>query len=184
MNKSHDYRALEREYITSQISLRELCRRHGISAHSLVTVQARKGRWQEKREAYQQKAGDAFIEKHADRMADRQARISDKALDAIDEAITKFREDLKATKLVRQPDGSVTEEPAWYMTPKDLAILIDRFQVMFERPSVISQHQGLTVTSELSVESLSEFIDATRGIEGSSPMEESPLPRRPRRLDG
>ena len=30
MNKSHDYRALEREFITSQISLRELCRRHGV----------------------------------------------------------------------------------------------------------------------------------------------------------
>ncbi len=75
VNKSHDYRALEREFITSQISLRELCRRHGISAHSLVTVQAKKGKWQEKREAYQQRTGDAFMEKHADRMADRQAEI-------------------------------------------------------------------------------------------------------------
>ena len=50
MNKSHDYRALEREYVTSQISLRELCRCHDVTAHSLVTVQAKKGRWQEKRE--------------------------------------------------------------------------------------------------------------------------------------
>ena len=38
VNKRHPYRELEREYITSQISLRELCRRHNISAHSLVTV--------------------------------------------------------------------------------------------------------------------------------------------------
>ena len=35
MNKSHDYRALEREFVTSQISLRELCRRHGITAAHL-----------------------------------------------------------------------------------------------------------------------------------------------------
>ena len=45
MNKRHQYRELEREYVTSQISLRELCRRHGITAHSLVTVQAKKGKW-------------------------------------------------------------------------------------------------------------------------------------------
>ena len=80
---------------------------------------------------------------HAARMADRQAELEDKVIDTIDEAIDKFREDLKATRLVRQPDGSVTEEPAWLMTPKEMAVLIDRFQVLFEKPSVISQHQGL-----------------------------------------
>ena len=58
----------------------------------------------------------------------------------------------------------------------------DRLMVLFERPAVISQHQGLTVTSELSAESLREFIEATRGRAGPSPMEESPLPRR-QRLD-
>jgi uncharacterized coiled-coil DUF342 family protein len=101
VNKSHDYRALEREYVTSQISLRELCRRHGISAHSLVTVQAKKGKWQKKCGAYQQKAGDTFIEKHAARMAERQAEISEKFLDGIDEAIDRFREDMRATEKKR-----------------------------------------------------------------------------------
>jgi hypothetical protein len=61
------------------------------------------------------------------------------------------------------------------------AVLIDRFQVLFEQPSVLSQHQGLTVSTELSVEALREFIEATEGMEGPSPMEESPLRRR--RLD-
>ncbi len=176
MNKSHDYRALEREYITSQISLRELCRRHGISAHSLVTVQARKGRWQEKREEYQQKTGDAFIEKHADRMADRQAEIHDKILDAIDEALTKFREDMKATQQVRQPDGSVRVEPAWYMRPRDVCHLIDRFHVLFDRPSTISQHRGLEIGAEVTPDALREFLEATRDVAGP-PSHESPLPR-------
>jgi hypothetical protein len=112
VNKVHPYRDMEREFVTSDISIRELCRRHGISSHSLVVVQAQKGKWQEKREAYRQKAGDAFMDKYADRMADRQAQIRDKALDAIDEAITKFRKDLRATKPVRQSDGSISEEPA------------------------------------------------------------------------
>jgi hypothetical protein len=182
MNK-RDYRALEREYITTQLSIRELCRQHGISAHSSVVTQARKLKWQEKREAYQAKASESFIEKHADRMAERQARIRDKILDAIEQAIDKFREDMRATKLVRQPDGSITEEPAWRMTPKDFAILIDRLLALFERPSSISQHQGLTVSTELSVDALSEFIEATRGMGGPSRMDVSPLPRTSRRLD-
>ena len=52
MNKVHQYRVLGREFITSQMSLRESCRRHGISAHSLLVVQAKQGKWAEKREAY------------------------------------------------------------------------------------------------------------------------------------
>ena len=68
------------------------------------------------------------------------------------------------------------------MTPRDLCRLIDRFEVLFGRPSVISQHQGLTVTSELSVDALSEFLERTRGLGGPARMEESPLPRT-RRLD-
>ena len=172
---------MEREFITSDISIRGLCRKHDISAHSLVTVQARKRQWAEKRAAHQARSSEAFIEKHADRMADRQAAISDKALDAIDEAITKFRSDLRATekKLV---DGEWVEEPVMRLTPKDLALLIDRFQVLFERPSVISQHQGLTATTELSADALSEFLERTRGIAGPPRVAESPLPRT-RRLD-
>ena len=182
VNKRHDFARLEREFITSDISLRALCRKHNISARSLVTVQAKKNDWAGKREAYQAKETDSFIETYADRMADRRAEISDKFLDAIDEAITKFRTDMKATKLVRQPDGSITEEPVMRLTPKDVSILIDRFQVLFEKPSLISQHQGLTASSEFSTDALREFIEATRGMEAPARMDASPLPRS-RRLD-
>ena len=81
MNKVRDYRALEREFITSQISLRELCRKHGISAHSLVVVQARQGKWQEKREAHRTRESESFITKHVDRMAAREAEVRVHALD-------------------------------------------------------------------------------------------------------
>ena len=183
MNKSHDYRALERQYVTSQISLRELCRKHGITAHSLVTVQAKKGKWQEKREVYQAKASEHFINRHADRMAARQAEVYDEALDAIQEAITKFRDDMRATKPVRQPDGSITEEPAWLMRPRDVALLIDRLQVLFDQPSSISQHPGLTVTSEIPVDTLRQFIELTRDAAAPTTKVVSPLPRSQRRLD-
>jgi hypothetical protein len=173
---------MEREYITTDISLRELSRKHGVGSHSLVVDQSRKHDWPAKREAYRARESESFIEKHAARHADRQAEIKDKVLDAIDEAITKFRQDMRATekKLVNE---EWVEVPAWYMKPRDLCLLIDRFEVLFGRPSVISQHQGLTVTSELSVESLSEFLERTRGLAGPPRMEESPLPRRKRLED-
>ena len=49
------------------------------------------------------------------------------------------------------------------LTPRDLAVLIDRFQLLFDKPSSISQHQGLTASTELSADALSEFIEATPG---------------------
>ena len=181
MNKSHDYRALEREDVTSQISLRELCRKHGISAHSLVTVQARKGKWAEKREQYQAKESDAFMSRHAARRADRLAQIHDKALDVIDEALDGFREAMRATEKKRI-DGEWVEVPVLRLKPKDVAILLDRLLVLFDRPSVISQHQNPTANTEFSADVLREFIEATDGMGAPSPMESSPLPRT-RRLD-
>ena len=61
MNKRHDFARLEREFITSDISIRGLCRKHDITAHSLVVVQAKKGKWAEKREQYQAKESEAFM---------------------------------------------------------------------------------------------------------------------------
>jgi hypothetical protein len=46
MNKRHPYRDMEREYVTTDISLRELSRKHGVSSHSLVVDQSHhRGRW-------------------------------------------------------------------------------------------------------------------------------------------
>ena len=87
-NRVRDYQALEREFITGTMSLRELCRRHGVTAHSAVMVQARQGGWAEKRRAYRDRAISTYIEQHADRAAAREAEVRDHAIDAIDEAIT------------------------------------------------------------------------------------------------
>lgn len=147
MNKRHPYRDMEREYVTTDISIRELCRRHGITAHSLLTVQAQKGAYQAKRRAYQAKASDAYIQHHADRMAAREAEVRFHALEAIDEAIIKFRADMKRTerKLIC---GEWVEVPVMLITPKDVALLIDKSQVLFDRPSTISEGRGIKITSE------------------------------------
>ena len=148
-NRVRDYQALEREFITGTMSLRELCRRHGVTAHSAVMVQARQGNWVEKRRAYRDRATSTYIQQHADRAAAREAEVRDHALDAIDEAITRFRADLRASekKLI---DGAWVEVPAVRLTPRDLALLIDRLQILFGRPAIVSEGRGFaaTITSE------------------------------------
>ncbi len=181
MNKVRDYRALEREYVSSQVSIRELCRRHGITAHSLVVVQARQGKWAEKREAYRARESESFITKHADRMAAREAEVRIHAIDAIDEAISKFRADMHRTekKLV---GGEWVEVPVMLVSPKDIALLIDRLQILFGHPATITEGRGVNVTSEaLPVEALQEFIERTRGLAEPAP-QASPIPRRLRPL--
>jgi hypothetical protein len=179
MNRIRDYRALERESITDTMSLRELCRRHGVHAHSAVMVQARHGGWMEKRRTYQARASTAYIEQHADRAAAREAEIRDHALDAIDEAITKLRSDLRAT-VKKRIDEEWIEVPAMRITPRDLALMIDRFQILFGRPVTISAGRGFaaTITSEaLPVDVLKGIVELTRGLAGTPAPEASPLPR-------
>ena len=161
------------------MSLRELCRRHGVTAHSAVVVQARQGNWAEKRRAYRDRASSTYIERHADRAGARKAEVRDHAIEAIDEAITKFRADLQAT-VKKRIDGAWVEVPALRVGPRDLALLIDRFQVLFGRPAMISEGRGFaaTITSEaIPVDVLMGIIEATRGLAGTPRPEASPLPR-------
>jgi hypothetical protein len=141
-------------------------------------VQARREGWVEKREAYRSRASSKYIELRADRAAIREAEVRDNAIEAIDEAITKFRADLQATekKLI---DGEWVEVPVVRLTPRDLALLIDRLQVLFGRPNSISEGRGFaaTITTEpLPVDLLTKIIELTRGLETRAP-EASPLPR-------
>ena len=68
------------------------------------------------------------------------------------------------------------------MKPEHLAIILDRFQVLFAKPSSISQHQDVTVTSEVSADVMRDFIEATRGLAGT-PSVNPTLPEFPRPLD-
>ena len=168
MNRVRDYQALEREYLSGTMSLRELCRRHGVTAHSAVMVQARQGGWAGKRQTYRARASATYIERRADHTAIREAEVRDHAIDAIDEAITRFRSDLRATerKLI---NGEWVEVPVLIMGPRELAVLIDRFQVLFGRPAMISEGRGFaaTITSEKIVEltrGLAPRLDHTSGL--------------------
>jgi len=165
------------------MSLRGLCRAHGVTAHSAVVIQARREGWAEKRRAYRDRASSKYIELRADRAALREAEVRDHAIEAIDEAITSMREQLRMTRTV-MPGGELFDEPLIVMKPESIAILIDRLQILFGRPAMISEGRGIaaTVTSDaLPVDVLKGIIEATRGLAGTPAPEASPQPRLHRR---
>ena len=104
-------------------------------------------------------------------------RIEDKALDAIDRALDKLRSDMRATEKKRI-DGELVEVPVMRLKPRDVAILLDRLQVLFDRPARISDGRALSVRSELPLDALNQIVELTRG---RAVPPASPLPRR--RLD-
>jgi len=182
LNTKHDYDALEREYVTGEMGLRELARMHDIANHSLITVQSKKREWARKREEYRQGASEKAVVYMADQEGSRraqEAKVRDNAIEAIDEAITKMRSDMKATTL-RLKNNEWVEEPLVIIKPTDVAMLIDRLNVLFGRPSNITEERnlGISLSSDgVSPELLRGIVEATRGISDVGGAASSPFPR-------
>lgn len=88
-----DYVALEREFISSEVSLRELARREGIS-NSTIADQARKRNWADKRASFKVQASEKQIAKAAENFAERSTRLKDRALTVMEGVLVRFAEQL------------------------------------------------------------------------------------------
>ena len=181
-NRKFDWKTIEQQYITGEMSLRELARLNGIVNHSLVMAQSTRNGWAQKREDFRSRADDKTLTLMADDEARRrakEARVRDNAIEAIDEAITKMRADMKLTRK-RYEDGEWVEGPAVLIKPADVALLIDRLNVLFGRPANITEERSLGVSlsagGTLGPDVLRGIVEATRGIAPSG-SERSPLPR-------
>jgi hypothetical protein len=180
LNRKHDYDALEREYVRGDMGLRELARNHGI-AHSLITIQSKNREWIRKREEYRTGASESAIVYMADDEGKRRARealVRDNAIEAIDEAITAMRRQMQDTHKVLRA-GEWVDEPLVIIKPPDIALLIDRLQVLFNRPSTITEERSLGISVSaggVGTDILRGIVEATRGL-GSTGAERSPIPR-------
>lgn len=183
MNRKWDYDALELEYVQGDMGLRELAESHGMSTHSMVMDASRKRHWAQKREDYRNRAQSKALAGLADdegRRILKEAKVRDNAIDAIDEAITKMRSDMKQTVL-RERNGIWREEPVVIIRPQDVAQLIDRLQVLFGKPSTISEERNLGISLSSTgndPDFLRALVEASRG-RGADPgdVARSPLPR-------
>jgi len=181
-NKKFDWTAIEQQYITGEMSLRELARMNGIANHSLVMGQSTRHDWTQKRFDFRSQRNEKAIGYLADDEAKRIARevkVRDNAIDLIDEAITKMRTQLNETREVWRHEDWVTE-PLIVVKPADVALLIDRLNVLFGRPSSITEERSLGISlsagGTLGPEVLRGIVEATRGL-GSADAQRSPIPR-------
>lgn len=179
MNQTRDYRALEREYVEGTMSLRALCRDHGITNSSTVNVQSKRLKWREKRADYQEEVSKRMIVGSAARTVDREIRemqVRDDIVETIHEAVLKMRDDMKATtwrKRTVNAEGvhEWVEEPVVRYGPNDLVKLIDRLQVMFGRPATINEERSKSVDISITSDrlpggtTLAELLAATSGAD-------------------
>ena len=182
-NKKFDWTAIEQQYITGEMSLRELARMNGIANHSLVMGQSTRHDWTQKRFDFRSQRNEKAIGYLADDEAKRIARevkVRDNAIDLIDEAITKMRTQLNETREVWRHEDWVTE-PLIVVKPADVALLIDRLNVLFGRPSSITEERSLGISlsagGTLGPDILRGIVEATRGIADSDGAARSPIPR-------
>ena len=181
-NNRYDYEAMERLYVSGDLSLREVARQFGVHNHSLVSIQSKKREWTRKRQEFQSKAtehAESLMASAEGRKMAREEVVRDHAIDAIDEAIMKMREDMKGTRKVFRANEWI-EEPLVVIRPADVAMLIDRLQILFGKPSNITEERSLGVnlsaTGSLGPDILRGIVEATRGLVRSD-AGESPLPR-------
>lgn len=160
--RKHDYRNLEREYITTDISIRALCRKHGIKGYSSVAQFARENGWEEKRARIQGRAQDKLTERVSDQIAEAEASLIETVrsewITVIRAATYKFAEDLK--------------DPSYRIRVDDLIRLIEKGLVLLGEPSdrTEERHLALTGTLEgLGPDFFRRLAESTRPVKSVGP---------------
>ncbi len=152
---SHDYDQLEREYVATDVSIRGLCKKHGIKGYSAVAAYSRTHGWNEKREAIRARAAQRTLEKVADRMSDEEAdeivQFRGESLMVIRAALYKFAEDLK--------------DPNFRVRAEELVKLVQLGLLITGSPTERIEERRLDLRatfSELPADVLRGLVEATR----------------------
>lgn len=164
-----DYDALEREYITSDISIRALAQREGMS-WSAVADQARKHDWKGKRDEYRREVTRKTIAKDAKQFVAESDDLNFEMIQAARAIVYKVLEGLR--------DGTIIPQP------RDALLAMDKIQLLSGRATERTEAQviGITATGPIFDEALlRQLEELTRGatdlpstsprlrIEGSKP---------------
>lgn len=129
----HDYPALRLEYIQTDISIRELCRKHGIANWSSVNAMKTKAGWDEDRAKFRMKAQSHEIEGLVEsRMRDLVETHSELLL-AIRGAIRRYYADV-----TREKDPQT-------VTARDLQGLANLFLLLSGQPTARTESKNLDV---------------------------------------
>lgn len=124
---TYDYDMLEREYVSTDISVRALAEKHQIKAWSSVNAQKNKREWDRKRAEFKAKFNDRQIETMVDQRIAMVATIHGELLLAVRAAVHRFVKDVQA------------EENAQHVSARDLMGMIDKFLLLTGQPTSRSE---------------------------------------------
>lgn len=171
---THDYDKLEREYIASDISIRGLCRKHGIKGYSSVAQYAREHDWNARRAKVHGRKAEKVTERVAERLADSEA---DEILSFQDEILTVSRAALY--KLAQQ-----LNDPGYRLRVDELVKLLNVALLVRGQPTERIEERRLDVIANfdnIPADILRAIVDSTRpalpDVGGSARRTESESPR-------
>lgn len=129
MKTKHDYAALRLEYIQTDISIRALCEKHGITSWSTVNAMKKKQGWDADRESFRSQQTERQITTLVEQRVKDVAEIHGEILLAIRQAIRRYIKDLSR---------DVDPQP---VSAKELMGLIDKFLLLTGQATSRSEQQ-------------------------------------------
>lgn len=147
------------------MSIRELCRTNNIPTWSTVNARANREGWDQLRSEFNRQVDNKSLEHLAQKRSTKIAEIQLDALNVIHAGILKMAEDMDAVESV-VIDGKERSRKVMRIHPRDLAILIDKFQSLIGQPSQIqeSRNLGIDVLTEAPPEVLRDLLAALRPV--------------------
>jgi hypothetical protein len=147
-----DYDALEKEYVTGDMSIRALAAEHDV-AWSSVAEQSRKRGWADKREAYRDSVQQRTYERAAAQFADQKSEIDNEMLLVMRATVRKYGELLLSGEVKPQA--------------KDAVMAIEKILLITGNPTERREekHLGINVSvpgGELGPEFLRRLLDTAR----------------------
>lgn len=138
-----DLSALEREYIITDISLREMARREGVS-NSTISTPAKRANWAEKRDQYKNAELDEYIARNAEKNAKRLARLEDLTVDVLEGQLVAFAQQLTAHL---DEDGKPNGKEPLFISPQDAREVIKTIQLLRGKATERTEEnvRGITV---------------------------------------
>lgn len=159
-----DPTVLEQEYVTGEVSIRELARRHDMS-WSTISARARRENWTDKRDSYRDAVKRRSYERTADRYAHEHAEIRSEAVVAMRATIRQY--------ITQLTNGEIK------ISPKDASGAVQTLMLLLGEPTARTESKVVEFsTGGLDPEVLRRLEELTRArlVEGTATDVAGPRP--------
>lgn len=144
-----DWKKARKEYITSNVSQRELAKKYGVSRSAVEKVATRQG-WTELRKKQMAKFDELVVQKSAEAQADKLMRIGEAAGRALDVAMSALEDEKQFNRYIISEGigGGATETSEREFTKVDTKALRDLTNVIKELTGIFRNVYGLPTQQE------------------------------------